>query len=645
MHIYLMKYNFKQVQSKLFNKCLSTVAYKDFFGIGDVTSKEIAGTLSGSKPNQDELETKYRYLTTARNSLANEEVKHDAVFGSLRFDEENRPRNHGQYEPTNETKMFETTDIKQNFVPSSPELKLKNDRPETNEPQQDEASSIGNAPYRLAIISPEISFKEVLSLFKKYNPVEDIKKYSNQPPLTFFFESKEADNKVTDEKVSITIAPSEYHRTKSGKLAERIGERKLDREEGSSFEHEDGPSFEQPDEKSKEKFVAKINRRIILEPDTEEPEPFSEEFLEAKDKDMKEFKFDQALDEKYDYQTNERLKVKVRAIDHLKMVRAKKVEPSVNSLKKHLDTGQAYSFKPYIKLDSHGFNDYTHQVPNFRACRHIEILNYIKSSIIYNNYDILAINKPYGIASHDEEKSREPVDMNSLVSEIAAQMRIEKVYLAHRLDKTTSGVLLFATSQKRAANLNKLFKSDQIKKTYWCVTRGVPDPEQAILDIPIAEFTIAGKSRSCLAPEDAPDQKQLSKRFREARRAITEYKVIKSTRYAALVECKPKTGVKHQIRCHMSFGLSRPILGDHKYSHIGKLAPQTLPVPLLNAFHIRQEKVRTLPTHLHAKSIVIPGAKANGETLFINAPIPLYFKQNLKTLGLMDDSIRALAGE
>lgn len=640
MLVYLMKHNLKQVQSKLFVKPLSTITNKDFFGIKDVTSKEIAGTLSGFKPRQEELETKYRYLTIARNSLANEELKHDAEFGKIRFDEENRPQKHGQFEPINESKMFETTDIKQNYVPSNPEMKLNADQIETNEVPQDEACPLGNAPYRMADVTSEMSFSEVLRLFKKINPLEDIGKYSNQPPLAFYFESAVAEERIEDEKVPTSVGFDEDHRDKVEKLTGKFDE--------DESENGDSSSFESPEEYLREKLSPKMSRRIIFEPDSEEPELLSKEFFEERDNDfenMKEFEFDKKLDEKYDHLTAERSKVKMRAVDHLKMVRSKKVEPSIKKLKERLETEQAYSFKPFIKLDSLGFNDYTYQVPNFKACRHVEILNYIKSSIVYNNYDIIAVNKPYGIASHEEDKSRESIDMNSLVSEVAAQMRIEKVYLAHRLDKTTSGILLFATSQKRAANLNKLFKSDQIKKAYWCITRGVPDPEQAIIDIPIAEYKVAGKSRSCLAPEEAPDSKQLSKRFREARRAITEYRVMNATKHAALVECKPRTGVKHQIRCHLSFGINRPILGDHKYSHIGKLAPQTLTMPLLNALHMRQQKVRTLPMHLHAKSIVIPGAKANGETLFIHAPVPLYFKQNLKTLGLMNDDIRAMADD
>lgn len=291
-----------------------------------------------------------------------------------------------------------------------------------------------------------------------------------------------------------------------------------------------------------------------------------------------------------------------------------------------------------VTLDSKGFNDYTHQVTNWDACIREEILGELKKSIIYHNYDVLAINKPYGLASHGGNK-KDKLNVNSLLQDLAKTMRIEKVYLAHRLDKTTSGVLLFATSQERADQLNKLFKSDQIKKTYWCITKGVPILHEAIIDIPIGEYEIAGMFRSCLAPEGVDKERQLSKRFREARRAITEYSVIHSNKHVSLVEVKPRTGVKHQIRCHFGFGLNRPILGDHKYSHLGKLAPQELAMPVLNLLHLRQTKVRTLPMHLHAKTIVLPSVKPNGQNLFIEAPLPKHFKENMKTLRLVSRDV------
>lgn len=290
------------------------------------------------------------------------------------------------------------------------------------------------------------------------------------------------------------------------------------------------------------------------------------------------------------------------------------------------------------RLDSKGFRDYSLQVQNWNLISKVDMINHLQSSIIYNNYDIIAINKPYGLASHNEING-DSKDVNSLMQEVGRRLRFDKLYLAHRLDKTATGVLIFASSPEMAAKLNKQFKSDQIQKTYWCITAGVPNPEHAIIDIPIGELNISGIIRSCIYPEDLEKEYQISSNYRQAVRAITEYRVLEKVGSAALLEVRPRTGVKHQIRCHLAFGLMKPILGDHKYSHIAKVAPQRLPQPILNALRLRQPKVRTLPLHLHAKTVVIPGAKANGQTLFIHAPLPSHFVQNMRSLGLHTDPV------
>ncbi|GBN78334.1 Mitochondrial RNA pseudouridine synthase rpusd4, partial [Araneus ventricosus] len=89
--------------------------------------------------------------------------------------------------------------------------------------------------------------------------------------------------------------------------------------------------------------------------------------------------------------------------------------------------------------------------------------------------------------------------------------------------------------------------------------------------------------------------------------------------------------IKHQIRVHFGFGLSCPILGDHKYSHLDKLAPQKLQSDLLQRLHVRQSKVRHIPMHIYARSIFIPQYK-DGRNLFVMAPMPIHMSKNLQRL-------------
>lgn len=97
-------------------------------------------------------------------------------------------------------------------------------------------------------------------------------------------------------------------------------------------------------------------------------------------------------------------------------------------------------------------------------------------------------------------------------------------------------------------------------------------------------------------------------------------------------ECS-NIGFQHQIRAHLAYGLGCPILGDHKYSHDVKMAPQKLPDEMLKQLNIKQTKVRYVPMHLHSYRIILPEFWKNSN-VFITAKLPLHFINNLKRLKL-----------
>lgn len=103
---------------------------------------------------------------------------------------------------------------------------------------------------------------------------------------------------------------------------------------------------------------------------------------------------------------------------------------------------------------------------------------------------------------------------------------------------------------------------------------------------------------------------------------------------AAFVELEPKTGVRHQLRVHLSHALNCPVLADHKYSHDDKFAPQKLPQDMLERLNVKQSKVRNIPMHLHAASVCIPGFGENGKDLNVFSPLPAFFRYTLKKLKL-----------
>ncbi|XP_045131441.1 mitochondrial RNA pseudouridine synthase RPUSD4-like [Portunus trituberculatus] len=257
-----------------------------------------------------------------------------------------------------------------------------------------------------------------------------------------------------------------------------------------------------------------------------------------------------------------------------------------------------------------------------------EVLKSLKSSILYNDNDIVGLHKSYGIAMHGGSDSQHHV-LTDYLPELARYLKAEALYPVHRLDATTTGVVLLARTPAMADTLKRMFKERQLKKTYWAITKSIPHPVQGVIDIPVGEGIVDGYRRMVLKP----DVKELKSTTSESKLAITRFKVISKKDSAALVELSPMTGVKHQLRVHLGFGLSCPILGDHKYSHVKKMAPQALPGDMLDKLKIKQSKVRHLPLFLHCKSIVVPEI-VDGRNISIYAKIPAYFNKALTLLKL-----------
>ncbi|ELU05353.1 hypothetical protein CAPTEDRAFT_152236 [Capitella teleta] len=203
--------------------------------------------------------------------------------------------------------------------------------------------------------------------------------------------------------------------------------------------------------------------------------------------------------------------------------------------------------------------------------------------------------------------------------------------------------MLLPKNQEYYVRIREMFKKREVIKKYWMITKGIPNPPEGVIDIPMGEGQVGRYARMTLFPSYDESRKLLfktgegrnaGKRSRKDKwDAVTYYRVLDSNNSTALVECQPETGIKHQIRCHMAFALNCAILGDHKYSHFSKMAPQKLYPEILQKLGIRQSKVRHLPMHLHARAIVLPNFK-DGRNLFISARLPQHFSQNMKWLKL-----------
>ena len=174
--------------------------------------------------------------------------------------------------------------------------------------------------------------------------------------------------------------------------------------------------------------------------------------------------------------------------------------------------------------------------------------------IIFEDENLLVIDKPAGINSDDFEK------------------RI------HRLDKDTSGVLLIAKNDKALAFFQKQFKNKEVSKKYFALVVGDVKTGQGTIETLIGREKKRGIKQKVYL-ENSPDSKG-------KRNAITEYKVLKKFKDYTLMEAMPKTGRKHQIRCHFVY-LGYPIAGDKLYNFKNQICPKNLSRQFLHAHSIK----------------------------------------------------------
>jgi 23S rRNA pseudouridine955/2504/2580 synthase len=174
-------------------------------------------------------------------------------------------------------------------------------------------------------------------------------------------------------------------------------------------------------------------------------------------------------------------------------------------------------------------------------------INLIKKSIIYQDENLIAIDKPAGIAVQAGNLGDFSIDVALPYLKFDNE---ETPRLVHRLDRDTSGILLLARNRKTATLLTDGFKNKTIKKTYLALVKGIPSKEQDVISMPLLEKSFGN----------------VKKVFKDnlGKEAITHYKVLKTFEDHSLLELKPITGRMHQLRVHCK-EIGHPIIGDGKY--------------------------------------------------------------------------------
>ncbi len=179
----------------------------------------------------------------------------------------------------------------------------------------------------------------------------------------------------------------------------------------------------------------------------------------------------------------------------------------------------------------------------------------IPLEIVYEDTDIIVINKPKGIVVHPANGNPDGTIVNAIMnickdslSGIGGELRPG---IVHRLDKDTSGLLIIAKNDKAHINMSEQIKERKVKKTYMALVRGVIKENEATINMPIGRST---KDRKKMAVN------------RKGKEAITHFKVLQRYDKYTLLEIKIDTGRTHQIRVHLA-EIGYPVIGDYTYSN------------------------------------------------------------------------------
>lgn len=224
--------------------------------------------------------------------------------------------------------------------------------------------------------------------------------------------------------------------------------------------------------------------------------------------------------------------------------------------------------------------------------------------VIYEDDDVVAINKPAGMVVHPAPGHQAGTLVNALLAhfpELAGLADGEESSarwpgIVHRLDKQTSGLILVAKHETARRFLQRQFKQRKVEKTYVALVEGQLQPSHGIIDAPIGR--------------DPRRRQRMAVRHRGGRPAQTVYHLIKYLNDCSLLSVQPITGRTHQIRVHFA-AIDHPVVGDHVYG-----------------YRRRRPGVRRQFLHARKLALTLP----SGETREFVAPLPADLRQTLMDL-------------
>lgn len=222
--------------------------------------------------------------------------------------------------------------------------------------------------------------------------------------------------------------------------------------------------------------------------------------------------------------------------------------------------------------------------------------------ILYEDSDIILINKPKGMVVHPAAGHYSGTLVNGLMAhcknELSGINGVMRPGIVHRIDMDTTGVLIVCKNDKAHNAIAEQLKVHSITRKYYAIVHGVLKADTGTVNAPIGRHPV--------------DRKKMSINEKNGKEAVTHYRVLQRFRRFTFVECQLETGRTHQIRVHMA-SIGHPLLGDQVYG------PAKVPFSGLQG--------QTL--HAGVLGIIHP---STGEYMEFTAPLPSYFEAILKKL-------------
>ena len=224
----------------------------------------------------------------------------------------------------------------------------------------------------------------------------------------------------------------------------------------------------------------------------------------------------------------------------------------------------------------------------------------IELNIVYEDGDIVVINKPSGMVVHPAAGNTTGTLVNALLYHCGSSLSgiggVIRPGIVHRIDKDTSGLLVVAKNDDAHLSLSGQLKSHDVSRVYYAIVCGNPKNDEGTIDAPIGRSLVDRKKMAIIRDP-----------LKNSKNAITHYKVLERFRGFAFVRCELETGRTHQIRVHMS-SIGHPLLGDEVYGGAGSKFCQT-------------NKAIISGQCLHAGELRLTHPKTNQEMHF-SAPMP-----------------------